>query len=315
MIFENNGVYINYSDEIFNFHKLSSEEKILLVDLDNQELKSDNILEKMENLQMNDDNLSEEITGKNDLITLNYFPISKSHCYLTICYDLNFPQLLSSEFIIQALQIFSIANNPTLRLGYNSLGAGCIINHLHFEFLFLDDFQGINKLPIELAETYTILKTQLLHLNEEEISMFDENILVTFSSLNYPLRAWKVVATEISHSEDSSTYQNSISNCVNFILSELIENEIPHNLLISESGRSIYIMPRKFASNSCLINYCWNDLSGIITLRNDTISEDTKLDESLLTNCINEISLSEDKFIEMTQQIIQKFENLYKIEK
>ncbi len=79
MMFEHNGVYINYSDELFNFHQLSSEEKIILVDLDNQEICSDQLEEKLQKMDLEEAYLSEEISGKNDLITLNYFPLSKNH--------------------------------------------------------------------------------------------------------------------------------------------------------------------------------------------------------------------------------------------
>ena len=47
------------------------------------------------------------------------------------------------------MNIYPIVKNPTLICGYNSLGGGCIINHLHFEFFMLDDFGGeIPCLPI-----------------------------------------------------------------------------------------------------------------------------------------------------------------------
>jgi len=69
------------------------------------------------------------------------------------------------------VQIFDIANNnPTLRLGYDSLGAGCIINHLHFEMLFLDDL-GISSLPIEAATTTPLFSTNYENLDPNEISL------------------------------------------------------------------------------------------------------------------------------------------------
>ena len=59
--------------------------------------------------------MSEEVAKKLDLITLNYFPLSSSHCNLTLCYDQDLPQVLSTEFIVQLLQIFLIAKNNSLR--------------------------------------------------------------------------------------------------------------------------------------------------------------------------------------------------------
>lgn len=54
-----------------------------------------------------------------------------------------------------------------LRLGYDSLGAGCFINHLHFEFIFLDDLNIYNTL-IETKESKVSFKTKLEHIEENE---------------------------------------------------------------------------------------------------------------------------------------------------
>jgi len=93
---------------------------------------------------------------------------------LTVCFEQRYPQLLSNEFILQAVQIFDMANNnSSLRLGYDSLGAGCIINHLHFELLFLDEL-GLNMLPIELSTAIPIFTTNFENLDPEEISMVNK---------------------------------------------------------------------------------------------------------------------------------------------
>jgi hypothetical protein len=141
--------------------------------------------------------VSEEIYHKVDMITMNYFPISVSHSNLTICNDQNFPQVLSNEFILQILQIFSFAtSNSSMRCGYDSLGAGCLINHLHCEIIFLDDLKNIPVacLPIETREKKFIFSTKLIHKSSEEISTFDENVKIEISSINYPLFAWKIEA-------------------------------------------------------------------------------------------------------------------------
>ena len=40
-MFEKNKVYIDYNDNLFNFHKVDDEEKIIEVDLDNCEIKGE----------------------------------------------------------------------------------------------------------------------------------------------------------------------------------------------------------------------------------------------------------------------------------
>ena len=116
LIFENNKVFIDYSDNLFTFHKIDEEEKILEIDLDNQEIK-----EKKSN--KSEDDLAEmEIDSKTDLITLSYFPLSISHCNITLCYEQDLPQVLSNELLIQFLNIFNMVKNDSLICCYDSLG-------------------------------------------------------------------------------------------------------------------------------------------------------------------------------------------------
>lgn len=57
-----------------------------------------------------------------------------------------------------------------MRLGYDSLGAGCIINQLHFEMLFLDEI-NVQQLPIERSSSNPIFSTNFETLDPNDISM------------------------------------------------------------------------------------------------------------------------------------------------
>ena len=180
MIFEQNNVYIDYNENLFNFHKVDEEEKIIEIDLDNCEIK--------DKKDGKDDGVENEIESKTDLVTLSYFPLCSSHCNITLCYEQDLPQVLSNELIVQFMNIFPIVNNPSLICGYDSLGGGCIINHLHFEFLMLDDFKGeINNLPIENRNSNLLFETKLKYKNEKEISMFDGTTNLKVSEIKEPL--------------------------------------------------------------------------------------------------------------------------------
>jgi hypothetical protein len=101
------------------------------------------------------------------LITINHFPISLSHTNLVINCDKCFAQVLSNELISQALEIFQLTTNNTLKLGFDSLGAGCVINHLHFELIWMSDFK-LDKLAIEEAEDKQLFSTNLMHKTSSE---------------------------------------------------------------------------------------------------------------------------------------------------
>ena len=83
------------------------------------------------------------------------------------------PQVLSDELLILLLQIFKISGSPSLRVGYNSMGADCIANNLHFHVLYADKlFPEIKQFPIETAEKALFFRSNLQHKSEEEINMY-----------------------------------------------------------------------------------------------------------------------------------------------
>ena len=310
-MFENNKVYIDYNDNLFNFHKVDEAEKIIEVDLDNCEIKGE---------KDKDNDVEDEIDTKTDLVTLNYFPICISHCNITLCYDQDLPQVLSNELIVQFMNIYQIANNKSLICGYDSLGAGCVINQLHFEFLMLDDFGNeINKLPIESRISNPLFETKLKYKNEKEISMFDGTTTINVSIIKEPLICWKIEA-RINKEENSdisameNLFQNSISHIVNLLLSKLIDKEIPHNIIMTNQGKTFYVIPRKFEDKKQKYNSCWNDLSGLITCK-DQKSFDEINEEEINKFFKDEISMESGEFYKINQDIITQIDSVFEITK
>ena len=310
-MFENNKVYIDYNDNLFNFHKVDEAEKIIEVDLDNCEIKGE---------KDKDNDVEDEIDTKTDLVTLNYFPICISHCNITLCYDQDLPQVLSNELIVQFMNIYQIANNKSLICGYDSLGAGCVINQLHFEFLMLDDFGNeINKLPIESRISNPLFETKLKYKNEKEISMFDGTTTINVSIIKEPLICWKIEA-RINKEENSdisameNLFQNSISHIVNLLLSKLIDKEIPHNIIMTNQGKTFYVIPRKFEDKKQKYNSCWNDLSGLITCK-DQKSFDEINEEEINKFFKDEISMESGEFDKINQDIITQIDSVFEITK
>lgn len=317
LIFENNKVYIDYNSNLFTFHKVDEGEKILGVYLDNQEIIG-------EEMDVDDEDLSNEILKNKDLITLDYFPLSISHCNITLCYDQDLPQVLSSELLVQLLQLFPIAKNNSLVCGYDSLGGGCVINHLHFEFLMLDDFTDIPALPIESVNAFPVFETKLKHKKEEEISLFDCELTLRLSKISdYYAYCWKIevvtddAMTDGEHEEPAlmeNTYQNSISHLANVFLSILTDQGIPHNLVITNQGKTFYLFPRKFEQKEHPVNTCWNDLSGLITCKTEEYYNSIT-EEKVVQFFKNNISLEDKDFEELTNKIVDKVDAIYEITK
>ena len=313
LIFENNEVYIDYNENLFTFHKVDEQEKILEIDLDNQEIKDPN--------KINEEELENEIYSKTDLITLCYFPLCLSHCNITLCYEQDLPQVLSSELILQFLNIYQIIKNPSLICGYDSLGGGCEINHLHFEFLMLDDFNNeISNLPIENFDNKLLFETQLKHKNQDEISMFDGTTLTKVYLMNFPFFSWQIECilgqekAEMEISTIDNLYQNSIAHITNLILSKLIDKGIAHNLILTKQGTIFYLVPRKFKKKEHKFNTCWNDLSGLITCKDEN-DYDNISEEEINKFFKDEVSLDENIFNELNDIIIKLVDSVYEIKR
>ena len=311
LIFEKNNVYIDYNSNLFTFHNVDEEEKIIEIDLDNCEIKNEND---------KDNDVEDEIDTKTDLITLSYFPLCITHCNITLCYEQDLPQVLSNELIVQFMNIYTIINNSSLICGYDSLGGGCIINHLHFEFLMLDDFgKEIPLLPIETRSSKAIFETKLKYKNETEISMFDGTTTIKVSQMNEPFNCWKMECTlnKESNSEISAMenlFQNSMGHIANLILTKLINKAIPHNLIMTNQGRTFYIIPRKFENRKQLLNSCWNDLAGLVTCK-DQQTFDKIQDDDINKFFKNEISIEDKTFEEVNDDIVKQIDSVFEITK
>lgn len=140
-----------------------------------------------------------------------------------------------------ALNIFRISDDPNFRLGYDSLGANCYYNHIYFELVYLDNL--CRNLPVEEFPKAVILQSTLQHKDENEINMF--NVGVTLSELpEYPVGC--LVIEPNDNVTDISEITESVGNVAGMILSHLIEKNVPHSMLISNNGCTVYIFLRSF---------------------------------------------------------------------
>ena len=79
--------------------------------------------------------LEEEIQGSKHPMFLNQYPLCKNHSMFLLFAEEGLPQVLSDELILMVLQLFKLSSNPSMRIGYNSMGADCSMNNLHFHIL------------------------------------------------------------------------------------------------------------------------------------------------------------------------------------
>ena len=106
-----------------------------------------------------------------------------------------------------------------------------------------------------------------------------------------------------------------MAHSINIILTHLIDNETPHNIIITEKGRVAYIIPRQYENDesNLPINTCWTDLSGLVSFSN--LNDFEELSEEDINKYLKNISLESDQFAQLTEKLVNSFEKLYIITK
>ncbi|GMP65253.1 hypothetical protein CsSME_00026136 [Camellia sinensis var. sinensis] len=151
-------------------------------------------------------------------------PIEYGHVLLIARILECLPQRIDKDSFLLALYMAVEAGNPYFRLGYNSLGAFATINHLHFQAYYL-----AVPFPIENAPT-----VKITDLNGG---------VKTSELLNYPIRGLVF--------EGGNTIED-LSNAVSNSCICLQDNNIPYNVLISDSGKRIFLFPQCYAEKQAL---------------------------------------------------------------
>lgn len=144
---------------------------LFYVDLDNESVIDKSAVNPDEGNGQEDED--EDIVNSKHPVLLNQYPICEGHSLFLLFAQEGLPQVLSDELLILLLQIFKLSGNHSLRVGYNSMGADCIANNLHFHVLYADKlFPETQHFPIELAEKALFFRSNLQHKSSDEINMY-----------------------------------------------------------------------------------------------------------------------------------------------
>ena len=175
-----------------------------------------------------------------DDILINVSPLAFGH--FLFCPGLNDmrPQTLEKSSLAQALRLAGNFSRSDFKLFFNSLGGWASVNHMHFHGVFLSgyctaerdwrgDFREIGqdcclfedgRFPIEHSKVYHKRSTR------SESHVF---------SLDYILPGLRIENSQSDH----------LLNDAWKVIDYLLLRDIPHNVLITDGGRCIYIVPRQ----------------------------------------------------------------------
>ncbi|KAK9048811.1 hypothetical protein SSX86_032220 [Deinandra increscens subsp. villosa] len=227
-----------------------------------------------------------DVESSPSVVAINVSPIEYGHVLLIPRILECLPQRIDHESLLLALYMASEAGNPYFRLGYNSLGAFATINHLHFQAYYL-----AVRFPIEKAPT-------------GKITEFNGGVVIS-EILNYPVRG---LVFEGGYSLED------LSNAVSDSCICLQDNNIPYNVLISDSGTRVFLLPQCYAEKQALgevspelldtqVNPAVWEISGHMVLKRkqdyDGASEDNAW------RLLAEVSLSEARFQEVLAIIFE----------
>lgn len=277
-----------------NILQLESQRIVGWVDLDNEEFVKEKTSEESKEV------CNEEVSDSLHPLYACPTPVAPCHCWFPLFVEEGLPQVLSPELLTLALTVFRISNNPSLRLGFDSLGAGAELNHLHLHFFFANAVLRGNSLPIEGCRKQLVLESSLRHRKQDEINMFSIGVNV-YEALDYPAHCLLITPSVEIDDENVSEAIESVSNVAGILLNHLVELNIPHNLLMSSSG-SIYVFPRAFLSE---------DSAGFFEMAGLIRSETAEQSEESVAEMLREASVSEGEFEEMKQFLVKMLRSIY----
>ncbi|GMH05760.1 hypothetical protein Nepgr_007600 [Nepenthes gracilis] len=232
-----------------------------------------------------------DVKNSPSIVAINVSPIEYGHVLLIPRILECLPQRIDQESFMLALQMAMEAGSPYFRLGYNSLGAFATINHLHFQAYYL-----AVPFPIEKAPT-------------RKITNMDAGVKIS-ELLNYPVRGLIF---------EGGSFLQDLSNAVSGSCICLQDNNIPYNVLISDSGSRVFVIPQCYAEKQALgevspelldtqVNPAVWEISGHMVLKRKKDYEDAT--EENAWRLLAEVSLSEVRFEEVKALIFEAISSL-----
>jgi len=213
------------------------------------------------------------------------------------------------------LQLFKLSTNPSLRIGYNSMGADCIANNLHFHVLYADKLfpGGTGQFPIELADKALFFRTNLQHKSSDEINMYQCGVRFGEVLGGWPVRTL-VLSPDIQPDAETSLEdaQEALAHAAGVVLNHLIDKNIPHNLLIADEGMTLYIIPRKFdlLIDGVTFFTSFESLCGVVKCKTEAAYNSAKQDD-LCKRLSSAVSLKGQEFEGLKRELVDKFLSEY----
>lgn len=158
-------------------------------------------------------------TGPLHAVFANQYPISPYSSLLVPFLLEKRPQVLTEDALRVLLHFEAEFSLSGWRFGFNSLGGGASVNHLHFQFTHLDK-QSAMSLPVERCPTKAVKRARV-------------------GPQLWRVQGWPVPALLYKGLQDIEKTAQTIAQCV----AHLRALGLPHTLLLA--GDKAYLFPRR----------------------------------------------------------------------
>jgi hypothetical protein len=166
-------------------------------------------------------------------------------------------------------------------------------------------------MPIELADKKLFYKSNLKHRNKDEINMYQCG--VRFGELiNYPIRAFLVSPDLVSDDTSLEDAQDALAHACGVLINLMIDMNVPHNILVSDEGMTVFVIPRKFDMTIEKVPFytSFESLCGFVKFK--TAQSFSQASESGVQELMKEqVSLSETEFRDLQVKLVNKFNGEY----
>lgn len=128
--------------------------------------------------------------------------------------------------------------------------------------------------------------------------------------MNYPVRGF--VLKPFDEKAELGDIYSSVSFVAGTITNYLLEKEIPHNLIVSDIGQTVYIIPRQHQDKQekTAFKCAWLEIAGLALCKSEDAYE--KVTKEAYEDVLeNQVSLKQADFDAIKDSVLQVFKQTY----
>lgn len=133
--------------------------------------------------------------------------------------------------------------------------------------------------------------------------------------LNFPIRALLISPDIVSDDTSLEDAQEALAHACGVAINLMIDVNMPHNILVTDEGMTVYVVPRKFDMliENVPFYTSFESLCGFVKYKSADAYE--QADESKVMQLLSEkVSLSQAEFDDFQQKLVSKFMKEYESE-